>query len=301
MKKTIVIGLIISMTMMVTTVFAQKHYQGDKRMKKMTPEMKEYLNENILPVMKVQRIELDKELSSDEKSKLDEIRGEMKAMRQQQGEKMKKVRMSEEKPTVEQRKEMREMLNKRHDMMNEVAIMAEAHDASISRLLDEVQPQMEQWRQDVMAMKQNSKPDGNKKGYKNKDKQGKHPNNGQHPGHGKMFGKHMRPNAFLLWDPDQPLPFFDEQGNFEDNLELNVYPNPASDKIQVSIQLAEEANVGLLIFNKDGNEVMALAPESAERGLYSQTIDVSSLTEGLYIIKVNAGEKSAIGRLIVRH
>ena len=301
MKKTIVIGLIISMAMMGTTVFAQKHHQGDKGMKKMSPEMKEYLNENILPVMKVQRIELDKKLSSDEKSRLDEIRGEMKAMRQQQGEKMKKVRMSEEKPTVEQRKEMREMLNKRHDMMNEVAIMAEAHDASISRLLDEVQPQMEQWRQDVMAMKQNSKPDGNKKGNINKDKHGKRPNNGQHPGHGNMFGKHMSPNAFLLWDPDQPLPFFDEQGNLEDNLELNVYPNPASDKIQVSIQLAEEANVGLTIFNKDGNEVMAIASESVASGLYSKTLDVSGLTEGLYIIKANAGEKTAIGRLMVRH
>jgi hypothetical protein len=286
---------------MVTTVFAQKHNQGNKGMNKMTPEMKAYITENVLPVMKIQRLELDKELSQAEKSRLDEIRVEVQAMRQAQGEKMKEMRMSEEKPTVEQRAEMRETRNKMHEMMDEVAIMAEANDATISRLLDEVQPQMEQWWQEMKVMKQESQPNGNKQGNKNKNKQGKYLNNGQHPGQGKMFEKHMEPVGFLLWDPNQPLPVFDEQGNLEDKLELNIYPNPASDKIQVSLQLEEDANLGILIFNKDGNEVISLAPENTERGLYSKTIDVSGLTEGLYIIKVNAGEKSAIGRLIIQH
>jgi hypothetical protein len=153
----------------------------------------------------------------------------------------------------------------------------------------------------MQAMKQDSRLNGNKQGNKNKNMQGKRLNNGQHPGQGKMFGKHMEPVGFLLWDPNQPLPIFAEQGELEDMLELNIYPNPASDKIQVSLQLEEDANLGILIFNKDGNEVISLSPENAEKGLYSRTIDVSDLPEGLYILKVNAGEKSAIGRLIIQH
>jgi len=301
MKKTIVIGLVLAMVFIATGVNAQNHHKKDKGVRKMTPEMKAYINDNIIPVMKVQRMELDKDLTQDEIARLDEIRGELKMMRQQRGEEMKEIRGSEEKPTVEHRKEMREMKNEMHDLMDEVAIIAENHDPTISRLLDEVQPQIEEWKQDLKAMKQKNNPNAKEHSKKKTNHQGKHGKQVMHQNHGKMFGKFMAPNMFLLWDPDGPMPFFDDNAMLEDNLELNVYPNPASDKIQISLQLEEETSIGFSIYNKDGNEVMIFDSENTGSGLYTKTIDVSGLTEGLYIIKVNAGEKSAIGRLIIKH
>ena len=317
MKKTIVLSLALMMVVFTTEITAQKHHQMHKGMRKMNPEMKAYISENILPVMKVQRVELDKELSETEKARLAEIRSEMKIIRQQKIEKMKEMRFSEEKPSVEQRQEMREMRNQIHDLMDEVAIMAENHAATISRLLSEVGTEIEQWRQDIRAMMEKTRADcmrgdgsrnpgmGNRgnqgMGNRGNPGMGNRGNPGMYNGEGMPIGRLLNPQTFLLWNPDEPLPFFDDKATLEDNLELNIYPNPASGKVQISLQLEEEVNVGFSIFNKEGSEVMAIGPESSAKGLYSKTIDVSAFTEGLYIIKINAGEKSAIGRVIVQH
>jgi len=303
MKKTTLLVLIICIAILTPTVFAQKNHRGNKETKNMSPEMKSYINDNILPVMKVQRMELEEELSSLEKARLDEIRIEMKTMRQQKAEQMIEMRESGDRPSLEQRKEMREMRNKMHNLMNEVEIMAEDHDQAITRLLDEIQPQMEDWRRQMRNLKQENRPNKNRQGnkVKNRNRQDMSNMQGPPPDQGRMFGRHMGPVGFLLWDPNQPLPFFNEQGSLEDNLQLNIYPNPATEKVQISVQLEEEANTAIVVFDKDGNEVMSLSPENAPSGLYSRTIDVSGLTDGLYILKVNSGEKSAIGRMIVRH
>ena len=325
MKKTIVIGLVLAMGLFATGIFAQKAHRMNQGMKNMNPEMKSYFEENILPVMKVQRVELDKELSGSEKTRLDEMRSDLKIMRQQKIEKMKEMRDLEEKPSVEQRQEMREMRNQMNDMMDEVAVMAENHDVTITRLLSEVDTEIEQWRQDVRGMMEKNRADcmrgdgsqnpgmgnrgnqgmGNRcnpgMGNRGNPEMGNRGNSGMYNGEGMPMRRLLNPQTFLLWNPDEPMPFFDDKATLEDNLKLNIYPNPASGKVQISLQLEEEAIIGFSIFNKDGNEVMTIGQENVAAGLYSKTIDAGELTDGLYIIKVSVGEKSSIGRFIVQH
>ncbi len=321
MKKTIVLGLIIAMAVISTATFAQRPYRMNKGMNRINPEMKSYIEDNILPVMKVQRQELDKKLSQTEKARLDEIRAELKTFRRQKAEKFKEMRMREERPDVEQRREMREMRNKIFNKMDEVAIMSENHDATITRLLDEVNTEIEQWRQDIRAMMEKNRANcirregsqnpgmGNRgnpgMGNKGNPGMGNRGNNrgnpGMYYGEGMPLRRLLNPQTFLLWNPDEPMPFFDGQNDPGENLEMNVYPNPASHNTQISIQLENEATVSFIIFDKDGNEVMNLDAEHSAAGLYSRTIDISDLNNGLYLIKIIAGEKSSIGRFIVQH
>jgi hypothetical protein len=120
-------------------------------------------------------------------------------------------------------------------------------------------------------------------------------------GPGMPLGRMLTPDAFLLWNPDEPLPFFNRTNTTEQNMNLNIYPNPASGQVQFSVEPEQETTIGFRIFDKDGNEVLSVDPENTPAGLYSVTIDVSSLTNGLYIVKATSGQMSAIGRLIVKH
>jgi Skp family chaperone for outer membrane proteins len=301
MKKTIAIVALMALVVMTTFSYAQNQAMMGQGRCFQNPAIKNYVEKNILPVMKVQRQQLDKELSQTEKDRLAEIRSQLQTLRQQRREEMKSMRAQEGTPSLEQRKAMRQTRNQLHSLMNEVAEMEENHDATIMALLDEVRPQVDQWRKEIRQIVSRNCPNADTRPGMMKNGKNKHGKKGMYGKQGMPFGKLLVPNVFLLWNPDEPLPFFNRQNIMEDNMNFNIYPNPASGEVQFSVQLEEESNIGYQVFDKDGIEVLTKDAENAPAGLFSVTIDVSGLTNGLYIVKVKAGERSAIGRLIVKH
>ncbi|MBU2927086.1 T9SS type A sorting domain-containing protein [Winogradskyella psychrotolerans] len=75
----------------------------------------------------------------------------------------------------------------------------------------------------------------------------------------------------------------------DSNLVIKVYPNPASQKLYISTSTTEISTVE--IFNSLGQRVMSLKPNS-----FNYSIDISTLTRGLYFVKVN----DAIFRQIIK-
>ncbi|EDP70931.1 putative surface protein [Flavobacteriales bacterium ALC-1] len=69
---------------------------------------------------------------------------------------------------------------------------------------------------------------------------------------------------------------------------LSVYPNPVK----------ETLNVSLLNFEAQRYEIINMLGQVVLNGSFTQTIDVSNLDEGLYILKLNIGEKSKMERFI---
>ena len=69
---------------------------------------------------------------------------------------------------------------------------------------------------------------------------------------------------------------------------LSVYPNPVK----------ETLNVSLLGFEAQRYEVINMLGQVVLNGSFTETIDVSTLDEGLYILKLNIGEKSKMERFI---
>jgi hypothetical protein len=76
----------------------------------------------------------------------------------------------------------------------------------------------------------------------------------------------------------------------QENVELNIWPNPVSDKLFVqSSQLISQIDV----YNITGNLILNTLPESN-----SSSIDLSMLNQGLYIIKIRSEKGSYVRKII---
>jgi len=316
MKKKV---FLISITLMVFTalsVNAQRlcDKQGPGKRGKQNPEMKAYIEANVLPVMKIQREELDKQLDAADKTRLEEIRAELKSMRTIIKDKRDAFRDSDKKPTMEQRKEMREHRDKVHMLMNEVETMSEKYDVAITDALESIRENAETWKQEMSEFRPNQKSgkgdrpqcnmNGSRKG--NHQEKGNHQKKGNHQGfhndkeRGVPMQRFMSPEGFLLWNPEEPMPMFEDDNINEIGLNINLFPNPASESVQVSLMLTQDENIKIEILDKDGKVVFDAKSENASEGLFTKTLNVSSFENGIYFVKIKAGTKTIVERLIIQ-
>ena len=77
------------------------------------------------------------------------------------------------------------------------------------------------------------------------------------------------------------------------NNTFNVYPNPATDIINV--EFSENFNGTVSVLDIAGKEVST----SAVSGL-QHTLSTSAITNGVYFVKVNDGTASQIERIVVK-
>ncbi len=78
-----------------------------------------------------------------------------------------------------------------------------------------------------------------------------------------------------------------------------VYPNPASKNVTVSYNLTDAANVTLSIYNMIGQQIMTTNQKNAA-GDVKVTLNIESLTQGVYFIKSEIGNKTYTNKLIVK-
>jgi hypothetical protein len=79
--------------------------------------------------------------------------------------------------------------------------------------------------------------------------------------------------------------------------EINLYPNPAIDEINLEFELKESKNVTISVYNSIGQEMFS-ETEKGGSGLRTKRLNVSHLSSGMYIIQVRQGDWIANKRLI---
>ena len=79
---------------------------------------------------------------------------------------------------------------------------------------------------------------------------------------------------------------------------VNIYPNPASDNIQVTIEQAP-GTVEIKVWDITGNKVYAT--EVIESGNITRSIQLSSCASGLYIMEIASGQQAVRKRFIITH
>jgi photosystem II stability/assembly factor-like uncharacterized protein len=81
-------------------------------------------------------------------------------------------------------------------------------------------------------------------------------------------------------------------------LEQN-YPNPFNPSTKISYQLPVSSNVTVKVFNLLGEVVRTLVDEQKEAGNYALEFNASHLPSGIYIYKINAGNYTAVKKMIL--
>ena len=80
---------------------------------------------------------------------------------------------------------------------------------------------------------------------------------------------------------------------------FNVFPNPTSSFLQIQIDAEEQLkNVVFIVYNKLGQEVYRQAAGSSKA--FNETLDVQTLTSGLYLLKMTSEQHSLIRTFTVQ-
>ncbi|MCB9357634.1 MAG: T9SS type A sorting domain-containing protein [Calditrichaeota bacterium] len=81
--------------------------------------------------------------------------------------------------------------------------------------------------------------------------------------------------------------------------DVTNYPNPFNPTTNISFTLPEAANITLSVFNLLGQQVAVLASGSYNAGAHSLVFDASSLTSGLYLVRLEAPGQSVVHRILL--
>ncbi len=78
-----------------------------------------------------------------------------------------------------------------------------------------------------------------------------------------------------------------------------AYPNPFNPTTTLSFDLAKAGQVSLTVFNVVGQQVATLVNERMTAGSYSTTLDASSMTSGVYFVRMQADGFNAVQKVML--
>ena len=83
-------------------------------------------------------------------------------------------------------------------------------------------------------------------------------------------------------------------------IEVSNYPNPFRQRVTIGYRLPAPGHVRLTVYDVLGRELAVLVDERQSGGSHSAKLDASSWPSGVYLYRLEAGNRVATGRL-VRH
>jgi serine protease len=86
-----------------------------------------------------------------------------------------------------------------------------------------------------------------------------------------------------------------------DNTGVNVYPNPANASAEVAYSMTENGNVNIGLYDAAGRKVAQIAQGARTAGTYRETLNTGTLPEGIYTIRMEAGNAIINRRLVITH
>jgi hypothetical protein len=82
---------------------------------------------------------------------------------------------------------------------------------------------------------------------------------------------------------------------------MSIFPNPASQLTTLTYSLTTNEHVRLEIFNVAGQREMMIADENQMKGDYRYELPLNGLSKGLYVARLNAGDKIYLQHLLVEN
>jgi hypothetical protein len=82
--------------------------------------------------------------------------------------------------------------------------------------------------------------------------------------------------------------------------DVALYPNPAKDMTNLSLQLASDANVSMQLYDDAGALVRQLKSSGVmEKGQHSEILNLQEIPSGVYHLKIEINGEQLIRKLVV--
>lgn len=103
------------------------------------------------------------------------------------------------------------------------------------------------------------------------------------------------------WDIGADECLMEDIGYFpeEELLSLCVSPNPSTGNINISYEIKEPTNVSVAVLDLRGKTIKSLPVTVRSQGKYTLKTDLSTLPDGLYFIRLQAGNKTETSKIII--
>lgn len=245
-------------------------------------EIRDYAQENIIPVIAKERMAFDSYLSVAEKEQIALAQGKRKARRI-----MFKEWYKSEDFEPGARRDDPNFDNMREDMqksMAEIRAIAKTHEGEIEEALDDIRIYSDTWEREmrVIADKYNGQ------------------NQGKHQSQSRQLQQMLNPIHFLLFNPDEleSTALFDMDR--KDMLEVSVSPNPISNSATIKITGANNMQTEVKLYTKEGGLLKMLYNEMVIGEEISFGFSVTDLENNIYILKISANENVITRKVIVQ-
>lgn len=264
-------------------------------------------NQELLQELSAERDAFDKQLSQTDRARIAEIRTQLQSLQNLNWEQRQQMIDNNNPPTLAERKQMRENRAKIQDLRLEADEIADNYFDAIVGILDNYRPAAGNYggrgngRQrgngNCMGYGPGNGRNGNGYGAGNRM-------NGQGQGYGRGNGAGMRgmgpftPTGFLLWDTAQPWP--QATDNATDENAIGLFPNPATDNVQVFFDVDNAEKVTISITDRAGNPMWSSNELQASKGRFTHNINLKDFQPGVYLVTIDAGNDQWVRRLVVR-
>jgi hypothetical protein len=92
-----------------------------------------------------------------------------------------------------------------------------------------------------------------------------------------------------------------EEVDILDESALSMYPNPARSYVNVNYTIERDETVSVEIYNLIGNKLQEFNYGYQSAGSYSQQLNISNLANGMYLVRIQAGDEQVISKLKVQN
>jgi len=87
--------------------------------------------------------------------------------------------------------------------------------------------------------------------------------------------------------------------NYNEDVNLNIYPNPFSQVTLISYYLSKKSNVELSVLDIAGRKVLSIVKEIEWQGIHKLVLNALCLSKGVYLCKLSVDRQSKVVKLIV--
>ena len=248
------------------------------QMKAMNQELRSYQEENVLPVLKVQRAKLESKISKEDQELIATLRSE----RTKAGRNGNQMRKSDGMRKPEGRKGRAEG-DKRGQGTNpekhaQVKALVDKYSADMDALYQEIATQEQQWQADRKAIVAKYRAEQPEK----KDAVKDFKSNNAGAGRSNEKGDFRKKLSFLLLDPKAEAPV---QLN-QIKRQVNAFPNPASDLQNLEFEVLKTGKVTVEIIDQQGNIIKTVFSGNLEQGLNKLEIPMEGMKSMLYFYRI---------------